>query len=96
VNSTAAESATRRPVRREILILTIALLCGIVILPLAIFLVGSRTLGTYAGGDLRGFMTNFFTGLGQGTFAFWTVALGPYVLTVLLRVLLDITRRRST
>jgi hypothetical protein len=96
LNSPAAESAPRRPLRREIIILVLALLCGIAILPVVIFWAGSRTLGTYAGGDLRGFMTHFFAGLGEGSFAFWAVALGPYVVTVLLRLILEAVRRGSS
>jgi hypothetical protein len=53
-------------------------------------------LGAYAGGDIRGFMTNFFRGLAEGSFAFWAVAFGPYVLTVLLRLLVDLARRSSS
>jgi hypothetical protein len=96
LNSPAAESSPSRPVRREIVIILIALFCGVAILPPIIFFAGSRALGAYAGGDIRGFMTNFFRGLAEGSFAFWAVAFGPYVLTVLLRLLVDLARRSSS
>jgi hypothetical protein len=96
VNSPALDSPSppsSRPLRREVLIILVALACGVAVLPPIIFLVGSKTLGAYAGGDIRGFMENFFKGLAQGGFAFWAVALAPYVLTVLLRLLIQLVRR---
>jgi hypothetical protein len=77
-------------------IILIALLCGVALLPPLIFVVGSRTLGPYAGGNLGAFMANFLRGLAAGGFGFWAVAVGPYALTVLLRVLFDLARRRSS
>jgi len=96
VNSPALDSPPPRTLGREAAIIVSALLCGVVLLPPLIFLVGSRTLGAYAGGDIRGFMENFFKGLAQGAVAFWAVAVGPYVLTVLLRLLSQLVRRGSS
>lgn len=96
VNSPALDSPRSRSFGRELVVILIALVCGVVILPPIVFLVGSRTLGAYAGGDIRGFMENFFKGLAQGGPSFWAVALGPYVLTVLLRVLIPFVRRGSS
>jgi len=89
----APHSATARRVRRELLILGIALFCGCVVIPLAIWLVGSRILGPYAhgqdasnGGPMR-LLGDFFFGLGHGSVIFWCVVIGPYVILSLARLL---------
>jgi hypothetical protein len=86
-------SATARRLRRELVILGIALFCGFVVIPLAIWLVGNRILGPYShgqdtsnGGPLR-LLGDFFTGLGHGSVIFWCVVIGPYVILSLARLL---------
>lgn len=86
-------------VRRELLIGGIAVACGLVLVPLLIWLVGHRILGPYthtqdpsAGtGPLR-LLADFFTGLAHGSVVFWCVALGPYVLLSLMRLLYGFIR----
>jgi hypothetical protein len=86
-------SATTRRLRRELLILGIALFCGFVAIPLAIWLVGNRILGPYShgqdtsnGGPMR-LLGDFFTGLGHGSTIFWCVVIGPYVIVSFVRLL---------
>ena len=92
-DSRAPQAATARRVRIELLILGIALFCGFVAIPLAIWLVGNRILGPYMhgqdasnGGPMR-LLGDFFTGLGHGSLAFWCVVIGPYVIVSLARLL---------
>jgi hypothetical protein len=82
-----------RRVRLELIILGIALFCGFVLVPLAIWLVGNRILGPYThgqdtsnGGPMR-LLGDFFTGLGHGSVIFWCVVIGPYVILSLARLL---------
>ena len=89
----APHSATGRRLRLELLILGIALFCGFVAIPLAIWVVGNRILGPYShgqdtsnGGPMR-LLGDFFTGLGHGSLIFWCVVIGPYVILSLARLL---------
>lgn len=86
-------------VRRELLILGIALACGFVLMPFLIWLVGNRVLGPYTHGQdttagtgpLR-LLADYFGGLTHGSLIFWCVALGPYLLLWVLRLLYGLVR----
>jgi hypothetical protein len=76
-----------------------ALALGLLVIPLLIWLVGHRVLGPYTRGDdphgmgplaLYG---DYFSGLAHGWLGYWTVALGPAVLLVLVRLWLTLMRR---
>jgi hypothetical protein len=81
-------------VRRELLILGIAMACGLLLMPFLIWLVGNRVLGPYTHGQdatagtgpLR-LLADYFGGLAHGSVIFWCVAAGPYVLVTLIRLL---------
>jgi hypothetical protein len=83
--------------RRELLFLGIALACGFVLIPVAIWLVGNRILGPYthgvepAGGPMR-LLGDFFAGLAHGSVIFWCVALGPYFLLWFVRLFWGVIR----
>jgi hypothetical protein len=79
--------------RRELLILAAGLAVGLFVMPALIFEVGSRTLGSYAGGGLGALVKAFLRGLAGGAPAFWAVALGPYLLAMALRLLVSGVRR---
>jgi hypothetical protein len=88
---------TRNPLtilRRELLIFGIALVCGLVVIPLLIWVVGNRILGPYihtqdptAGTGPMRLLADFFGGLTHGWIIFWCVAVGPYILVTLMRAL---------
>jgi hypothetical protein len=82
-------------VRRELLLLILALLAGVIAVPWAIWAAGQATLGEYSGGGPFDLWGDFFRGLAAGGAAFWTAALGPYVLLLVLRLLLRLFRRPS-
>jgi hypothetical protein len=86
--------ALRAPVsiRRELIILAAAIAVGVCVVPPLLWLVGSRALGPYAGGGAGAFMSGFFRGLGTGSFGFWMVALGPYLITLVVRALTGLRR----
>jgi hypothetical protein len=89
-------------VRRELIILGIALLCGFLLVPLAIWAVGNRILGPYihlqdptAGTGPMRLLADYYDGLAHGYVVFWWVGLGPYVLVWLVRVIWMLLRRPS-
>ncbi len=87
--SSALPAALRAPIsiRRELIVLAAGLGCGVVLAPLIVWFVGSRALGPYAGGGIGAFLAAFFRGLASGTFGFWMVALGPYLVALIVRAL---------
>jgi hypothetical protein len=89
-------------VRRELIILAVALLCGFVLVPLAIWAVGNRILGPYthlqdptAGTGPMRLLADYYDGLAHGSVVFWWVGLGPYVLVWLVRLIWGLLRRPS-
>jgi hypothetical protein len=86
--------SVRSLVQRELIILGVAMACGFLLMPFLIWLVGNRVLGPYTHGQdatagtgpLR-LLADYFTGLAHGSVIFWLVAIGPYVLLTLARLL---------
>ena len=78
--------------RRELIVLVVALVLGFVLVPLAIWMVGNRILGPYmhgvepAGGGATRLLGDFFDGLSHGSVIFWCVGFGPYLLISLARL----------
>jgi hypothetical protein len=85
----------RRRVSRELLIGGSAMLVGLVVAPLLIFTVGHSTLGPYGHGGAGKLLADYFAGLGHGAPVFWAIALGPYVMTLLVRLVYDLLIRRG-
>ena len=83
--------------RRELLLFGPALLFGLVVVPLLIWVVGTRVLGPYTRGtELHdrplALLGDFFIGLAHGSTVFWVVALGPALFVVIVRLLLRLAR----
>jgi hypothetical protein len=83
--------------RRELLVLGAALLCGVLVMPLLVWVVGNRVLGPYTHGQNThagplALLADFLLGLLHGSAVFWAMALGPLVLLLLLRALLAALR----
>jgi hypothetical protein len=82
----------RKGLARESITLALGLVAGIVLLPAAVYVAGRATLGAYTrsptdptpGGPLA-FMGDFLAGLAAGSLAHWLLALGPYVLYLIVR-----------
>jgi hypothetical protein len=81
--------------RRELIILGLALLAGLVVLPPLIYLSGTRAFGPYAAGGLAALLGNFWRGLAAGAVGFWIVALTPYALVLITRLTFGVARRLS-
>ncbi|HVW69488.1 MAG TPA: hypothetical protein VHB68_10965 [Steroidobacteraceae bacterium] len=97
--SSRPERSAGAIVRREALILVLALALGFIGMPLLIWVVGNRVLGTYthaqdptAGTGPARLLADYFQGLTHGSLAFWCVAIGPYVLIWLARLLYGVAR----
>jgi hypothetical protein len=71
--------------RRELIVLAVLLVCGFVLMPVLVWLVGQKVLGAYANGGPLRLLGDFFSGLGGGSPVYWTVGFGPYVLIQLIR-----------
>lgn len=79
------------PLQRELIVYGAALLVGVLVMPLLIWVAGNRVLGPYTHGQNLhagpgALLADFFTGLAHGSAVFWAVALGPAVLIGLVRL----------
>ena len=79
--------------QRALILYALALLFGVLIVPLLIWLVGNRVLGPYTQGQNThagafALLEDFFVGLAHGSAVFWGVALGPLVIVLLLQLFL--------
>jgi len=98
LESTASEDdlpASRLSAPRELMILAASLLFGVFLAPLLIWAAGHLSLGSYAHGSAFRLLADYLKGLSQGSPIFWAVALGPYVMVLLLRFLVSQLRPRS-
>ncbi len=69
----------------EGLTLGIALLCGLVVMPVLIFIAGSYVLKSYAHGGLFALFVDFYKGLVELRPSCWIVLLGPLVFLTFFR-----------
>lgn len=78
--------------QRELLVFGAALVSGVLLMPLLIWVVGNRVLGPYTHGQNphagpAALLGDFLIALSHGSAVFWAVALGPAVLILLVRLL---------
>ena len=83
--------------RRELIYFGLALLIGLLVVPLLTWFVGTRVLGPYSrGADVHdnpfALLADFFAGLAHGYVIFWIVALGPAVFLLLIRISIAVAR----
>ena len=83
--------------RRELLVYGLALLVGVILMPLLVWVVGNRVLGPYTHGPNThagplALLGDFLAGLLHGSAVFWGVALGPLALLLLLRLIVAVVR----
>ncbi|MGH8221159.1 MAG: hypothetical protein ACREUT_21710 [Steroidobacteraceae bacterium] len=92
--SSPLQTTLRIPIsmRREIILLAAALVFGLVAAPPLVWLAGSHTLGPYAGDGIGSFLAAFYRGLASGTFGYWMIAVGPYLIALLVRALVGVVR----
>lgn len=78
-----------------------ALLLGLVVVPLLIWVVGNRILGPYThGSNLHAgpmaLLGDYYEGLSKGWLSYWIVALGPLVIIVVARAAWELIVPRRT
>jgi hypothetical protein len=71
--------------RRELYILGAALVTGLIVMPIAIYVVGTLSLGPYTSGGWTALFADFFRGIFRLWWPAWVVFLGPYALVLFLR-----------
>ena len=89
---------TQPRVRRELLIYGVAVLFGLLLMPFLIWIGGSRVLGPYSHGQDThagpfALFGDYVIGLVHGSAIFWAVALGPALLVLVVRLLVQAYRR---
>ena len=77
----------------EALTLAIALLVGLVIMPVLIFIVGSYALKSYAHGGLLALFVDFCKGLVDLRPSCWIVLIGPFVFLSFFRICRHLLRK---
>ncbi len=86
--------------QRELIIFGAELLCGVLIVPLLIWVAGNKVLGGYTHGPSQhagpgALLGDFFVGLAHGSSVFWLVALGPAIFLTLVRAFVHLLRSGS-
>lgn len=84
---------TQSPLRFELTVLAVALVLGLLVLPLLIYLAGRLTLGSYANGRPLALLGDYLRGLANGHLSVWIAVLGPYGFILLGRLFAAIWRR---
>jgi len=78
--------ALGRP-KRELALLLLGLLLGLLAMPLLVWGAGMLALGPYANGGFGALLGDFLGGLARGSLACWLVLAGPYLVLSLFRLL---------
>lgn len=76
---TEHRNTVRRIITREAALLTGFLLLGLVLLPVAIYLVGQAIFGDYGGGSFSHFYSELSSRIRAGDVAAWFLVLSPYL-----------------
>jgi hypothetical protein len=78
-------------IRREVLIVLLALCVSIAVLPGLIYLVGERLFGAYGSDGMAGLYRATLTDLMVPRIAAWTLLFAPTLCVILLRVVFHLT-----
>lgn len=69
----------------ELALLSVLVLIGVALVPVAVYLVGEAFFGDYGGGDFAAFYRDLHAQFRAGNAAVWLLLLSPYVLWQLAR-----------
>jgi len=86
--------APRSRLFRELTLFLVLLLCGLVLLPIAVFVTGRMVFGDYAGAGFAAFWSALHAALFGGNLAAWYLILSPYLIWQLARLTVLVFRRR--
>ena len=81
--------------RRELIIFLVLLAAGLILLPIAIYLVGGTVFGAYSGDGFGAFFRDLNGGLFRGQPVVYFLVLSPYLGVQLLRLTILVFRRTS-
>ena len=90
---TSPISALKKTVSREALLLAYLLLSGLLLLPIAIYVVGKSVFGSYSGSGLTDFLERIFRGVVNADGVVWFLILSPYLAWQVLRLTIWIFHR---
>ena len=84
---TETRSLPDHPLVREVLVFIALLLAGLLLLPVAIFVVGDVVFGDYGGDGYGQFFESILGRLADGDRFAWFLVLAPYLVVQLFRML---------
>jgi len=85
----------KKSASREAILFASLLLTGLVLLPVAIFIVGQSVFGDYGGTGIAAFFKQIYRGLLNGHGVIWFLVLSPYLGWQLLRLTIWLFRRTA-
>ncbi len=87
----------RNPLRRELIITGVLILLGLLLLPVAIYLVGNALFTEgYGGGNFGDFARDFGSDLLSGSLPMWFLVLSPLITISLFRLAIWGVRKSPT
>ena len=92
----AKQQKPRNAISREAIIGAGLLLFGVLLLPLAVFLVGKTVFGVYAGDGYMDFFSQLFAKLVDLDKAAWVLVLSPYLALQIARLAILGWRKTAT
>ena len=92
---TAFSPILKTPAAREALLFLTLLLVGLLLLPIAIYVVGQLVFGEYSGLGLTDFFEGIYRGLPSGDGVVWFLVLSPYLGWQVLRLTIWLFRRSA-
>jgi hypothetical protein len=87
-------SLSERPrVQRELILFGLLTLFGLIVMPFVIWIASNRVLGPYTHGQNLhagplALVADYYIGLAHGSAVFWSVAMGPAAVVLLIRLFL--------
>lgn len=85
-----------RALKREAMLLSALLACGVLVLPFAVYVVGSRIIGEYrADANAASLALDLWAALGAGHWAAWVLVTSPYLVVQALRAARTLWRGRK-
>lgn len=93
---TASSPLTKSVVSREAILFVVLLLVGLLLLPIAIYLVGQLIFGLYDGDGLTGFVEGIYRDILAGDGIVWFLFLSPYLGWQVIRLTAWLFRRVTT
>lgn len=89
-----SETPARRRLKKGLLVFGALFLCGLLLVPCLIYLVGQGIFGAYADGNLLAFLAAYFTRVLGADLSAWFLVLSPYLLWQTLRLTVRAMRGR--